>query len=333
MTITVAARTDLIAAVAAAVRAPSVHNTQPWRFRLGDGLVEVLTDASRQLPVSDPDGRALRLSCGAALLNLRLAMANLGYAIEYDLLPAGAHRDVLARVLVVGRTRPSWREETLYTAIARRYSNRQPFLSTYVASDLRARLVEAAREEGAWLDLMMGPVALEMIAELVRTADRLLNADEAYRAELVRWTGRADNAVDGVPSRAAGPAPDPGDLLVGRDFGGPPRAPGRTFEVDPLVAVLGAHSESPRDDLIAGQALQRVLLTATSNGLSTSLLSQPVDVPAIREELRIGLRRTGSPRILLRTGYGLPGSPTPRRPVAEVLDSVEAEHPTHATLP
>ncbi|GAA1747275.1 Acg family FMN-binding oxidoreductase [Luedemannella helvata] len=321
MTNPVVGRADLIAAVEAAVRAPSVHNTQPWRFRLRDRTVDLYADPTRQLPTSDPDGHALRLSCGAALLNLRLGLAHQGYGVAFQLLPDRTDPELLARVEVVGRARPTWREETLYAAIARRHSNRQPFLATFVAPDLRARLVQAARDEGAWLDLMIGPVALDMVAELLRVADGLLNTYEGYRSELAQWTRRSDADPDGVPSSAGGPAPDPGDLLVTRDFGGPPRPAGRTFETDPLVAVLGAHGDLPADDLIAGQALQRVLLTATANGLSTSLFSQPIDVPAIREQLRLGLRRTGSPRILLRAGYGVPGTPTPRRPLAEVLDA------------
>jgi hypothetical protein len=107
--------------------------------------------------------------------------------------------------------------------------------------------------------------------------------------------------------------------LARRDFGGPPRAPGRDYETDPLVGVLGSHADSPLDDLVAGQALQSVLLTATTAGLVASLMSQPIDVPRVREQLRIGLRRYGSPQILLRVGYGVPGSPTPRRPISDVL--------------
>ena len=59
----------------AAVQAPSSHNTQPWLFRVEDGAVHLLADRTRALPVNDPDDRELTISCGCALLNLRVAAA------------------------------------------------------------------------------------------------------------------------------------------------------------------------------------------------------------------------------------------------------------------
>ena len=319
MTTTASHRLDLVTAVAAAVRAPSVHNTQPWKFRLLDGAIEVFADRRRQLRVADPDATALRVSCGAAIFNLRLAFAQLGCDAEVRLLPDWRDPDLLARVSAGQRRPPTPPQTALFRAISKRHSNRRPFIDTAVPPDVRAQLVRAATGEGGWLDLLIGPAALVTIAELVGAADRILVGSDGYREELRQWTRDDDNASDGVPSGAGGPLPEPYDLLARRDFHGPPRAPGRDYETDPLVAVLGAASDSPLDDLVAGQALQSVLLTATSAGLATSLMSQPIGVPGIREQLRIGLRRYGSPHMLLRTGYGVPGTPTPRRPIADVL--------------
>jgi hypothetical protein len=137
--------------------------------------------------------------------------------------------------------------------------------------------------------------------------------------EVTAWTRPDVGAVDGVPRWAGGPAPEPHDLLAQRDFGGGGRAPGHDFEQDPLVGVLGGPADTPRDDVAAGLALQRVLLTATKLGLSTSLMSQPIEVETVREQLRIGLRRHGPPQMLLRFGYGVPATPTPRRRVEDVL--------------
>jgi len=314
---------ELVSAVATATRAPSVHNTQPWLFRIAEAGVDVHADRRRQLAVSDAAGSALRVSCGAAVFNLRLAFAHLGYAAETRILPEPGAGDLLARVTATGRRPPTPDEEGLYAAVPRRHSNRQPFLDTAVPLAIRTDLLGAARSEGCWLDFILGPVALEMVAELVRDADRILLMNPAYRDELADWT-RLEDSADGVPSRAGGPSPEPHDLLVQRDFGGPPRSPGRDFETDPLIGVLGGRDGTPHDEIMSGQALQHVLLAATRAGLVTSMLSQPIEVPAVRERLRIGLRRHGQPQMLLRFGYGVPGSSTPRRPVSEVLLPTDA---------
>lgn len=327
MTTHVTSRVNLLNAVEAAVRAPSIHNTQPWLFQLTGDAVDVYADRTRQLSIADPDGTAMRVSCGAAILHLRLAIAHQGWSTQTVLLPNPHEPDLLARVSVQGRQRATPVEEELYAAIARRHSNRRPFLDTAVPLDVRARLVEAAHAEGAWLDVIVGPAAQEMIAELVRAADRILLRDDAYRAELAAWVRDDDHGVDGVPRQSGGPAPEPTDLLARRDFGGPARPPGREYEADPLIAVLGSHGGTRRDDLHAGQALERVLLTATGNGLVTSLISQPIDVPQVREQLRIGLRRPGPPQMLLRGGYGVAGYSPPRRPIADVLLPGESSPP------
>ncbi|MEV0456714.1 Acg family FMN-binding oxidoreductase [Catellatospora methionotrophica] len=303
--------------MSAAVRAPSVHNTQPWRFGLGTDTIEVYADPARLLPIADPDGRSLRLSCGAAIFNARIALSHLGWASQTTLRP-DADPLHLAQIRVTGPHPATPSADELFAAIGRRHSNRGPFLDTAIPRNVRARLIEAARAEGCWLDLIMGPVAQQLVAELVDTADQLLRETPGYRAELAAWV-RDRPSPDGVPRDAAGPAPEPQDLLTRRDFGGPARPLGRDYETDPFVAVLGAYGDLPHDDLQAGQGLQRVLLTATACGLATSLMSQPVDVPAIREQLRLGLHRGAPPQILLRAGYAVATGTTPRRPVADVV--------------
>jgi nitroreductase len=292
-------RTELLDAIGSAVLAPSIHNTQPWLFRLVDGGVEVFADWSRQLPVADPDGRAVRVSCGAAVLNLRLAIQHIGFT--------------------VARSRPTPSDEALYRAIPQRRSNRFPYLDTSVSAPERTALVRAAEAEGAWMSFVIGQPALEVVVELVRLAERTLTSDPNYRAELAAWSRVDPQSPDGVPRTAGGPAPEPHDLLVGRDFGGAARAPGREFEPEPFVAVVGTFVDSPTAEITAGQALQRVLLTATGYGLAASLTSQPIDVASVREQLRIGLHRHGPPQMVLRLGRGVPAPRTLRRSVNDVL--------------
>jgi len=307
-------------AVEAAIRAPSMHNTQPWRFRVRDGGLDVLADPSRTLPVADPHGWALRIAGGAAIFNARLAFAVAGRPAQVRLRPDATEPDLLAR-LVPGPARPATPDEiALHAAVSRRHSNRRPFDPQPVPAEVRAALIAAAAAEGAWLDLLIGRGPLALVAEVVRAADTVLVRDARYRDELTAWSRTAE-ADDGVSVAAGGPSPEPQDLLAMRDFGGPTRAPGRDFESDPLVAVLSTAGDTVHDQLVAGQALQRILLTATVPGLASSMLSQPIEVPAARERLRGGLSRRGCPQMVLRIGFGQPGFPTPRRPVTEVLDA------------
>ncbi|GAA3336531.1 hypothetical protein GCM10020358_29540 [Amorphoplanes nipponensis] len=309
---------QLRTAAAAAIRAPSLHNSQPWRFRLREGGIEVLADQSRQLAAADSAGWALRIACGAATFNARVALAALGVPAEVTLLPRGAEPQVIARLTPGARRPPTYAEEALAAAVPHRHSNRQPFWSDPVPSQSRIELLAAARAEGAWLDLLVGMTPLAVFAEIAQSADRVLRRDPAYQAELTAWS-HTDGAPDGVPVTAGAPASEPQDLLPQRAFAERRRTPGRDFEPEPLVGVLGTRGDLPMDQIVAGQALQHVLLTVVDLGLACSMISQPIEVPAAREQLRRSLRRSGSPQMALRIGYGRPGRPSPRRALEDVL--------------
>jgi nitroreductase len=320
-TVTISAYDDahLRLAAEAAVRAPSLHNSQPWRFRLRDGAVEVLADRSRQLAVADTAGWALRIACGAAIFNARLALAGAGVPAELTLLPHDAEPDVVAR-LVPGTPRPpTYPEQALLAAVPRRHSNRQPFWPDPVPSPARVELIEAARTEGAWLDLLVGMTPLAGFAEIAQSADRVLRRDPQYQAELMAWSHTEAGNPEGVPVIAGAPAAEPQDLLPQRTFAERRRAPGRDFEPEPLVAILGTRGDRPIDQLVAGQALQRVLLTVVDLGLACSMISQPIEVPAARDQLCRSVRRSGAAQMALRIGYGHPGHPSPRRSLEDVL--------------
>jgi len=306
--------------LAAAVAAPSMHNTQPWRFQVlrPEQIIEVRADPARGLPQGDPHGRAVHIACGAALFNMRLAAAVAGREPVVKLLPDHGQPLLLATMHLAGPYRPRDAERELHEAITRRHTNRRPFSGHPVPPGVRAELAEAARLEGAILHFPGREEVLRLL-ELVQDCERDLSADPAYRAELAQWAGGARDR-EGIPDSALGPRSPDGPTPV-RDF-----TPGRRgqhdyewFEETPQLAVLSVSYGGPADWLRAGQALQRVLLTATSRGISASPLTQPLET-ADAWLVRDPRSAIEQPQMILRMGYGLPVPATPRRPVADVLE-------------
>lgn len=312
-------RAVLAACVRAATAAPSLHNSQPWLFRIGGRAVDVYADRSRQLTVLDPAGRELLISVGAAVFTLRLALQREGHRVQSRLFPDPAEPDLVARVTAGPPAAPTPAVETLAAAIAYRHTNRWPFARSVVPADAIEQLADAARREGATLTVA-NAVSRNAILNLAQAAERRLRSRGGYRAELARWTAPHVGRRDGVPPSAIGPW-DALEAFPLRDFGllqPQLKRASERFEPYPTVMVLATEGDSPENWLRAGQALQRVLLTATWLNLATTPISQPVEIPAIRE-LLTDTRGGSWAQMVLRVGYGRPAPATPRRPLAEVL--------------
>jgi nitroreductase len=311
----------------AAAMAPSVHNSQPWRFRVLPDRIELHADATRRLPAADPDDKELRLACGASLANLRISLEALGVRPMVTLLPHAAGPHALAVVRRGGHVTPSDHVLDLRRAIPSRHTNRKPFRDVPVTAAEVNHLVRAAQTERSWLHPITDPSQRSRLHALVARAHQIQLGNLEFRAELERWSGHGGERRDGVPALAAGPAYEPQDRWVLRDFSGGQareRVPGKDFEREPLIAVVCSYYEGALAELHAGQAMQRVLLTATTLGLSASFIAQPIEVPSCREELRHLLGAGITAQTILRVGHGSPVAPTPRRPVAELL--IDAAH-------
>ena len=304
--------------LAAATAAPSLHNSQPWLFRPYQGGIDVYADPARQLSTVDPIGREMYLSVAAAVFNLRVAMAYHGRAPVLRLRPQRSSINLLARVLPGPSVVASATVQRLARAIDRRRSNRWPFLDLAVPSGVVADLVAAAAAEGALLR-PADPALRTRLLEVVGQAEREWHAAPDYVAELATWIRDRPDYADGIPPYAIGPR-SAGDVLPLRDFGLTQTVPQRneTFEARPTLAVLYA-GDTPGQWLHAGQALQRVLLTATARGVATSLLTQPLEIPELRDRLTEPV--TGWPaQAIIRLGYARRvAARSLRRPLSEVL--------------
>ncbi|MEU8233338.1 nitroreductase family protein [Actinoplanes sp. NPDC048967] len=311
-------RSVLMECVGAAVLAPSLHNSQPWRFRVARGKVDVYADRGRKLAVLDPFGREMMISVGAAIFNLRLALRRRGFVSRLDLFPDLGECDLVARISAARFATPTPAVEVLAETISRRHTNRWPFAGPAVAARLLDPLRDAARREGAFL-AAAGSQATGTILGLARSADRALRARPGYRTELARWTATGSRKRDGVPVGAMGPRDVLRELPV-RHFAEmlPFPTPVVAFEPAPTILVLGTTGDTALDHVRAGQALQRVLLTATSLGLATTPISQPTELAAARERLA-DMIYGACPQMVLRVGHGRPVAATPRQPLEDRL--------------
>ncbi|WP_018994279.1 nitroreductase family protein [Thioalkalivibrio sp. ALgr1] len=298
-------------------QAPSSHNTQPWRFRVDRAGVEVWTDPTRSLPVNDPTGRERIISCGCAVLNLRVAAAADGQGLNVR--PEQAGDGPFVRLLT-GHHGGAGQQDLapLREWIGERRSWRGRFLTGEISPDIVETLVHAARQEGAWLRPITGDERREEVANLIRAATAAQWKNPAWRRELAQWMRPASRG-DGLP--------------VGRVTGGlarwsvrhlvPARAmargEARAARAAPLLLALGTGIEGPMQWLTAGQALQRVLLEAARHGLCARYLNQPVQQADWRPQLAETLGG-GQPQLLF--ALGLPDGtshPTPRRPLDDLL--------------
>jgi nitroreductase len=320
--------------VEAATRAPSVHNTQPWRFSLLDDGFELHADRTRQLSVLDPSGRQLHLSCGAALATARAAARGLGLEADVDLLPDAAQQDLLARVQLRPGRPADAAEAARAAAVPERHTVRGAFGSDPLPAALLAALGRTTEAEGAMLRHVREDDLVD-VAVLLSGADAAEEADPAYREEIAAWVRDPDRG-DGLPPRAVESPEGRGISLRLRDFtlSGPEHSSGDAPPVErPDVVVLSTRDDGPASWLQAGQALGMLLLDAAAAGVQAQPLGQVTDLPGPRRRLAAVLGLLGVPQLVLRIGVVEAQALTPRRPIGEVIDAPDAGSPELSPTP
>jgi hypothetical protein len=315
--------TEMRRAAGRATLAPSVHNTQPWRYVITRGSLELYADETRRLRVLDPRGRQLLISCGCALFNARVALAAAGYDAKVERFPDATRPDLLARVTLPAEAAGWVPIGDLDAAIEQRRTNRRRFFDHAVPAELVHELVEAAHAEGADLFPITRPEHRLAAASLSQEADALENADPAYRAELRAWTTTDPLRADGVSAMAV-PHVDAGanDDLPIRDFDSSGRGwlPVETrSSMDQCLLLLGTLDDEPAAWLRAGEALERVWLEIARRGYAASPLTQVIEVARTHELLRLELQLLMHPHLLLRVGRAPDTPASRRRPLQDVL--------------
>ncbi|WP_249645584.1 Acg family FMN-binding oxidoreductase [Nocardia sputi] len=311
--------------LALAARAPSVHNTQPWLWRLGHETVHLYADESRRLPHTDPGGCDLLLSCGAVLHHLRVAARAEGWETTIHRLPDPAAPEHLASVEFHPAAFTA-EDVELARAISSRSTDRRRYSSWEVPAAHIEAIIAAGEATGVLVrDINEEPARTQLLRAFEQAAWEHAR-DLAYGAELAQWSGR-HAAPQGVPARNA--------VLAGADptvrpFSNPglPQAVVRDVDAADRMLLLSTSSDDRLSRLRAGEAASAVLLTATTLGLATCPLSEPMELAGTRKRIRANvLDDTGYPQIVVRIGYAIPSADpipaTPRRPLDEVVQPLD----------
>jgi len=313
--------------VEAAVHAPSVMNTQPWWFSTAENEVGVHADVERRLRVADPDGREMMISCGAALFTVRVALRYLGFVPKVRLLPDPDLPNLVARISWGKQTPPVEYERQLFAEVPRRRTHRGGFDAEPLPSGLLSALRDEAAREKATLRIMGDEGQRAALAAVVEAADYALRLDSARVHEESKWAPPpGSQRRDGVPATAYPARPErtepsfpARDFAHGHGWGLPPAGQGTVPRAAGVVAVLTTVTDTPEDWLNAGQALQRVLLLASSCGVAAAIHTQPLELTQLREFIRVQLCGGAYPQMVLRLGTTGQAAVSVRRRVDEVL--------------
>jgi nitroreductase len=308
-------------AVELACRAPSLHNSQPWRWVASNTSVELFADPHRVVRSHDSSGREALISCGVALDHFRVAIAAAGWNTTVTHFPDPDKCDHVASIsftpLQFGSE--AWRYRA--DAILQRRTDRLPFRAPRKSLDL---VLRSPLNGLATLDVLADD-ARPRLAEATRLTEVIRHDDDFYHRELQWWTA-AFRLNEGLPSSALVSSWERQRVPANRGFRDTGHGDRRaaTPQDEAKVLVLSTPADTREDALNCGQVLSTVLLDCTTAGLATCPMTHITEIEASRDIIREITGRQAMPQVLIRVGTApsmenIP-APTPRRSLREVLE-------------
>ena len=310
-------------AVLLACRAPSVHNSQPWRWVAEDGTLRLYVDRQRTLPATDYSGREAILSCGAVLNHLGVAMTAAGWEPKIQRFPDARDSDQVATIEFSPLDRVTESQHRRAEAILQRRTDRLP-LGRPTYWDLFEPGLRATFDDTAvTLEVLPDDVRPRLV-EASELTEALRRHDSYYHAELEWWTSSFVLA-EGMPPSALASDRERWRVDVARGF--PVRSHAdRRGEVKAdwaKILVLATPEDTRAEVLLCGEVLSTVLLECTVAGMATCTLTHLIELDESRDVVRELIDRRGEPQVLVRAGIAPPMEQlppaTPRRPLQDVL--------------
>ncbi|MUL85133.1 MULTISPECIES: Acg family FMN-binding oxidoreductase [unclassified Mycolicibacterium] len=309
----------ITSAVRLASRAPSLHNTQPWRLVADGAGLHLHLDPSRVVTATDRSAREAIISCGVLLDHVRVAMAAAGWATSVDRFPNPNDLDHLATLQFEPMDFVTEAHRRRADAILTRHTDRLP-MAGYPDWDAFEPLLRARLANGSvHLDVLTDDMRAD-VAEAAALTESLRLYDSAYHAELTWWT-TPFATEDGIPQSSLVSAAESERVAVSRTFPVTAHSDRRTAVHDDsaTLVVLSTDGYSRADALDAGEALSALLLECTMSGLGTCPVSHVTELHASRDIIGALINRDACPQLLVRIGIAPTLTdappPTPRRSV------------------
>ena len=309
--------------VAQAVKAPSGHNTQPWKFRQNGSVVEIYPDFDRRLPVVDPDDRELSVSLGCAVENLCLAAQTKGYKSAVSVGDKGV---ITVSLMEKADIKPN----PLFNQIDARQTNRSVYNGEEIALDVLKKLQSIRSEKCISVHYYARQTKqFNDIEQYVLQGNTRQMQKEAFKAELKSWMRfnkkHQDQTLDGLSYAVFGAPNVPrwmAEPIMSMAINAKTqnKADREKIASASHLVLFTTRENSRREWVNLGRTLQRFLLTATELGIAHAYLNQPNEEAEIASEMARTLGLAGEyPTILLRIGYGERQAYSKRRSVGDVI--------------
>lgn len=292
-----------------AVLAPSVHNTQPWLFRILDHTIEVHADRSRALPVIDPEDRSLIISCGSAINLLKATLGAFGFKFTESVFPDLADPDLLARITIVSEPSDFEPDLDMLRAITKRNTIRRGFQGLPLPSGFTSQFLDQKELLPDFLCVVEEKEAETLILKQLQETERAYQKDIRYRRETDSWMHpMRERSRDGVPMQPEEPNPSASCWTVGD-------VPDHAT----LLMVLTETADRPRAWLETGEHLMQLLLDASRHGVNAAIMNLPPSSVELRKLIKPLTGCAEDPILLLRFGRPKRKLITPRRAPVDVM--------------
>ena len=316
-------KTDFIQIASYASKAPSGHNTQPWKFHITDSTITVLPNLDVALPVVDKNNRELFISLGCAVENLCIAASYFGYTTHII--------ECSIEAIVLELTKNDLTiEDSLFHQIEKRQTNRNIYNGNKISDGILQQLQSIPKENGIqfYFTEINTPFA-NTITQYIMKGNEIQMADIAFKNELLSWMRFNKKQVEATHNGLS--------YLV---FGNPPLPRILARPIVSLFLKPNAQNKSDRKKIDSsshfvvcttqqdtieewinlGRTLQRFLLKATEIGISYAFLNQPCEVAVLAFDLRGKLPVNKEyPTLIMRIGYAKQIPYSPRKEIETLL--------------